>query len=152
MRVFKYMENNSEMRDVAFGRLDCYADADVPQKIIENISNVVELNAVPKKLSDYSEAEIESFSRFVLCISLNFQVFFFYSHFPELAGQRDYSILSDKEHYPYQKSLLERAGPEGSLQELELKKQLNLEEFYTKENAKAVRDTRRWDKSTKRFV
>ena len=76
MRVFKYMENNSEMRDVAFGRLDCYADADVPQKIIENISNVVELNAVPKKLSDYSEAEIESFSRFVHCISLNRQFSF----------------------------------------------------------------------------
>ena len=66
MRVFKYMENNNEMRDVAFGRLDCQADDDVPQKVIENISNVVELDAVPKKLSDYSEAEIESFSRFVL--------------------------------------------------------------------------------------
>ena len=47
MRVFKYMENNSEVCDVAFGRLDCYADADVPQEVIENISNVVELDDVP---------------------------------------------------------------------------------------------------------
>jgi hypothetical protein len=50
MRVFKYMENLNEVRDVAFGRLNCYADDDVPVKMIENISNVVELDAVPKKL------------------------------------------------------------------------------------------------------
>lgn len=59
------MENNSEPRDISFGRLNCYCDDDVPQEIIENISNVVELDAIPKKLCDYSEAEIESFSRLV---------------------------------------------------------------------------------------
>jgi len=136
MRVFKYMENNDEVRDVAFGRLNCFADDDVPAKMIENISNVVQLDAVPKKLSDYSQQEVESFSR----------------HFPELAGQRDYSVLGDQEHYPYEKSLLERAGPEGSLQELELKRSLNLEEFYVKESEPKPRDTKRWFKSTKRFV
>ena len=64
MRVFKYMENLNEVRDVAFGRLNCYADDDVPVKVIENISNVVELDAVPKKLSDYTHEEVESFSRY----------------------------------------------------------------------------------------
>ena len=86
--------------------------------------------------------------RFISC-TVSYLIF---SHFPELAGQRDYSILGDQEHYPYEKSLLERAGPEGSLQELELKRSLNLEEFYVKEDETRPRDTRRWFKSTKRFV
>ena len=63
MRLFKYKEDNSEPRDIAFGRLNCYADDDVPQSMIENISSVIELDAVPKKLNEYSEEEIDAFSR-----------------------------------------------------------------------------------------
>ena len=150
MRLFKYMENNSEPRDIAFGRLDCYMDDDVPQEIIENISNVIELDAIPKKLCDYSEAEIESFSRLALHYKTKNESNF--SHFPELANQSDYSVLDKEPHYPYTKTLLEKAGLEGSLQEHEFKKDLNLDEFYTKEHAYPKKDNERWLDSTAKYV
>ena len=96
------------------GRLNTFADDDVPQEMIENISNVIEL-PVTKKLSDYTEAEIENF--------------------PPIAQENSEARLYDadvKARYNHVMTMLERAGPEGSLQEQEFMKDMNFDEFITR--------------------
>ena len=97
--------------DMAMGRLNTFADDDVPQEMIENISNVIEL-PVTKKLSDYSKDEIENF--------------------PQIAQENSDARLYDadvKARYNHVMTMLDRAGPEGSLQEQEFMKDMNFEEF-----------------------
>ena len=63
MKTFGYMQDNQGPRDISFGRLNVFADEDVPQSMIENISNVIELEGAPKKFSEYTEEEVKDFSR-----------------------------------------------------------------------------------------
>ena len=107
-------EGFNKTHDIAMGRLNTFADDDVPQEMIENISNVIEL-PVTKKLSDYTEAEIENF--------------------PQIAQENSEARLYDadvKARYNHVMTMLERAGPEGSLQEQEFMKDMNFEEFITR--------------------
>ena len=99
---------------MAMGRLNTFADDDVPLDMIENISNVIEL-PVTKKLSDYTKDEIENF--------------------PQIAEESEEARLYDidvKARYNHVMTMLERAGPEGSLQEEEFMKDMNFEEFITR--------------------
>ena len=96
---------------MAMGRLNTFADDDVPQEMIENISNVIEL-PVTKKLSDYSKDEIQNF--------------------PQIAQENSEARLYDADvtgRYNHVMTMLDRAGPEGSLQEQEFMKDMNFEEF-----------------------
>merc|ERR1712137_789444 len=115
-RTLESLENKGfdKTHDIAMGRLNTFADDDVPQEMIENISNVIEL-PVAKKLSDYSEDEIENF--------------------PQIANENSEARLYDadvKARYNHVMTMLERAGPEGSLQEQEFMKDMNFEEFITR--------------------
>ena len=97
---------------MAMGRLNTFADDDVPQEMIQNISNVIELPVI-KKLSDYSKDEIENF--------------------PQIAEENSEARLYDADvqaRYNHVMTMLDRAGPEGSLQEQEFMKDL----FNSSEN------------------
>jgi len=118
MRVFEHGNDNGGPRDMAFGRLKVFQDDDVPLELMENISNVIDLGGVTKRLDEYTDEELSSFK----------------SQFPELKDQSDYSVFDNEPTYQHRLTMTERAGLEGSIQEEEFRADLGMAEFYTRPN------------------
>jgi len=103
-------------KDISFGRLNVFPDEDVPEEIIGNISNIMKLDPVPKKLSEYSDEEIESFPKI----------------FQESEEYPVYDLPDAKPQYYNETTLRDHMGPSGSAQAKEFRKDLNLADFSLK--------------------
>jgi len=119
----KLLGKQGSDRDASFGRCFTFADRNVPQDILENISEIPDLPPVSKKLSEYSEAERNAFPRLL----------------EESGDMTIYEQDDIDEKYFWDRTKPEKMGPVGSRQELEFKKSLNLAEFIAKPGKKLSR-------------
>ena len=119
-------------RDTSMGRCFAYADRDVPQEILENISGekkdsflvnfwnffleIADLPPVTKKLSEYSEEERAAFPNII-----------------ESSSAIIYEEDDISERYFWDKTKPEKMGPVGSRQELEFYKDSNMKEYHKRD-------------------
>ena len=123
-------------KDIAFGRLNVFADDDVPDEIVGNISNVIDPGAVPKRLSEYSQEEIDSFPK-IFEESMEHPVF----DDPDASPQ-----------YYNQTTMRDHMGPSGSVQAKQFRKDLNLEDYSLRPDQKVQKRSIRYKNMKTKFV